>query len=329
MSEKSSSCYTASINASQAAELRERLEKRGWSFASAPYARYRASGEGVSLTVYESGKLVVQGRGMADFITFTLEPEILHTFGFGYENSSAGKTAEAEPEPEPITPHGGIDESGKGDFFGPLAVAGVVVDAASGAKLRRLGVCDSKLISGSVKIHRLAAEIRKIAAGRFSVLVLKPETYNRLYSRIGNLNSLLAWGHARTIENLLELVPDCPRMLSDKFGDERLIRRALMTRGRGIILEQRVRAESDVAVAAASILARDAFLRGMAALSEAVGMELPRGAGAGVRETGMKLLEKHGAEIFSGCAKTHFRTFSEIAATAGTEKPADPPHPEN
>ena len=132
------------------------------------------------------------------------------------------------------------------------------------------------------------------------------------YSNIGNLNRLLAWGHARTIENLLDLVPDCPRMLSDKFGDESLIRRALMEKGRKIILDQKVRAESDVAVAAASILARDYFLRQMNKLSETLGVELPRGGGPQVKIIGRQLLEKHGPGVFESCAKLHFKTYTEL-----------------
>ena len=102
-------------------------------------------------------------------------------------------------------------------------------------------------------------------------------------------------------------------MLSDKFGDESLIRRALMTRGRQIVMEQQVRAESDVAVAAASILARDGFLTGMEKLAERAGRELPKGAGAGVKLAAQELLAEKGAEFFRDCAKLHFKTWQEIA----------------
>ena len=114
------------------------------------------------------------------------------------------------------------------------------------------------------------------------------------------------------IENLLTAVPDCPRMLSDKFGNEILIKRALMTKGRTIKLDQQVRAESDVAVAAASILARDGFLYAMKKISTELEIELPRGGGAQVKVVGRKLLEKFGPEVFSKCAKTHFKTYNEL-----------------
>ena len=300
--------YVTTINAAQAEELRVLLEARGWKFSTLPYARFKASGDHVSAVAYESGKLVVQGKGMEEFVLYTLEPQILHTFEY-----KSAEVQKLEEEAVEILPHGGVDESGKGDFFGPLVIAGVAVTPETGKKLRDLGVCDSKQIHSDAKILKLAAGIRQIAPGAFSTVTLLPETYNRLYFKIGNLNRLLAWGHARVIENLLELQPTCPRMLSDKFGDERLIRNALMERGRQIVLDQQVRAESDVAVAAASILAREGFINGMKKLSALAGVELPRGAGANVKALAAELFQRRGAEIFSSCAKLHFKTWHEIS----------------
>ena len=302
--------YVCTIDAEQAEELRIILENAGWEFSQLPYGRYKASKDHTTVAAYNSGKLVVQGRGTEEFVLYTLEPQILHTFTFGYEDIfDEEKSPAAIME---ITPHGGIDESGKGDFFGPLVIAGVCVDEKSGEELRKLGVCDSKLIHSSAKITKLAEAIRSIAAGHYSSVVLMPETYNRLYERIGNLNRLLAWGHARIIENLLESTPDCPRMLSDKFGSEHLIRNALMERGRKIILDQETKAERDIAVAAASILARDGFLRGMKKLDELCQCELPRGAGPQVKVIGSQLVQNHGREILRSCAKLHFKTAGEI-----------------
>lgn len=295
--------YVCTVTEEQSEALRLLLEARGWSFSEQPYARWKAVREKTNVVAYNSGKLTVQGGGTADFVTFVLEPEILHTFGFGYEE---------EPEEGSVDPHGGVDESGKGDFFGPLCIAGVYADAVTGPKLREIGCCDSKLIKSSKKILELAAGIRSIVGDGWTTVVLGPEAYNRLYAKIGNLNRLLAWGHARVIENLLEKVPSCPRMLSDKFADEWLIQRALLTRGKGIRLDQQVRAESDVAVAAASILSREQFLKGMAKLGAELGEELPRGAGPQVRETGRRLMDRYGASVFERCAKLHFKTWNEL-----------------
>ena len=304
----SNSSAVCKLTPEQTRSLRLLLEERGWEFVEPPaYADFKAMHERTVLIHYASGKLVVQGRGTQDFISFILEPEILHSFDFTLAAANAALLDTA-----PVTPHGGIDESGKGDFFGPLVVAGVAVDAASGETLRKLGVCDSKLINSSARIRELARGIRQAAPGHFAVLELKPETYNRLYARFGNLNRLLAWGHATVIEKLLELDPDCPRMLSDKFANEVLLRRALKTRGRAIKLEQRCKAESDVAVAAASILAREGFLCGMYRLGEELGVTLPRGAGSPVKRMAEELFRRDGHDVFVRCAKLHFKTYAEI-----------------
>ncbi len=307
MAEKKVTSYVCTVTEEQAETLRVLLDDRGWNFSEQPYARWKAARDKTNVVAYNSGKLTVQGGGTGEFVTFLLEPEILHTFTFGYEE---------EPEAEEaVDPHGGIDESGKGDFFGPLCIAGVYADAVTGPKLREIGCCDSKLIKSSKKIFELSVKIREIAGNGWTVVVLNPEAYNRLYNQFGNLNRLLAWGHARAIENLLEKVPSCPRMLSDKFGDERLIQRALQTRGRNIQMDQRTKAESDVAVAAASILSREQFLRGMAKLSGELGVELPRGGGPQVKIAGRQLMEKFGASVFERCAKTHFKTWNELTGT--------------
>ena len=306
MAEKKVTSYVCTVTEEQAEQLRLLLDGRGWKFSEQPYARWKAELEKTNVVAYNSGKLTVQGGGTEDFVTFLLEPEILHTFTFGYEE---------EPAEEAVDPHGGVDESGKGDFFGPLCIAGVYADEVTGPKLRAIGCCDSKLIKSSKKIMELSAGIREIAGNGWTAVVIGPESYNRLYAKFGNLNRLLAWGHARVIENLLEKVPACPRMLSDKFADERLIRRALLTRGREIRLDQRTKAESDVAVAAASILSREQFLRGMAKLEAEFGIELPRGAGPQVKAAGRSLMERFGASVFERCAKTHFKTWNELTGT--------------
>lgn len=309
MSEKKVTSFVCTVDEEKIALLRDLLETRGWTFSEVPYAHWKATGDKVNVVAYCSGKLTVQGGGTADFVSFILEPEVLHTFTFGYEEAVP---AETNTILEPVDPHGGVDESGKGDFFGPLVVSAVFVTPETGDELRKIGVCDSKLIKSSKKILELSSKIRMITQGTSTVVTLPPESYNRVYAQIGNLNRLLAWGHARAIENLLEKVPACPRVLCDKFANEVLIQRALMTRGRTIELNQRTKAESDVAVAAASILAREGFLKGMEKLSAEFGVEFPRGAGTQVRAVATQLFQKHGKEVFARCAKLHFKTYHEV-----------------
>jgi ribonuclease HIII len=210
-------------------------------------------------------------------------------------------------------PHAGIDESGKGDFFGPLVIAGVYTDGDLPRQLLDLGVKDSKLITSDKKALDMADAIKDaVTLDRFNIIVLTPEKYNDLYVKFANLNRLLAWGHATVIENLLTRWPQCPRALSDKFAHESLIQRALKERGKGIKLEQRTKAESDIAVAAASVLARAAFLTRLKFLGEKFGVELPKGASAQVKAVAREIFRKHGAEALKSVCKFHFKTFAEV-----------------
>jgi ribonuclease HIII len=176
-----------------------------------------------------------------------------------------------------------------------------------------MGVRDSKQIGSDPKALDLADEIRDlIGRARWDVITILPERYNELHVKFRNLNRLLAWGHARVIENLLTRWPDCPRALSDKFADESLIQRALQERGKKIILQQRTKAESDIAVAAASILARAGFLEGLKKLGGKVELPLPKGASMQVRAAAQKILRAKGEGALRSVAKTHFKTFQEV-----------------
>ena len=204
----------------------------------------------------------------------------------------------------------GIDESGKGDYFGPLVIAAVFVDATTHGELRLMQVRDSKKISDG-RILEMAPDIKTICP--HSVITIGPQKYNELYAKIKNLNRLLAWGHARALETLLERVP-CERAISDQFGNERLILNVLQEKGRKIILEQRTKAESDLAVAAASILARAEFLLRLKRLSQEVGTTLPKGASPAVELAAKMIIKKHGQERLGSVAKLHFKTSKAVLA---------------
>ena len=283
----------------QLLQLRSVLLENGWELTDAPYCFYKAKKEKTTVAAYTSGKLVVQGKGTADFVEFLLEPYITGV--------------ELPEEQEPFSPHAGIDESGKGDFFGPLVVSCVYVENEDVAeKLSALGVRDSKQIKSDKKIAGIASEIMKLVQGKFAIVVIGPEAYNRAYAKIGSLNRLLAWGHARSLENLLEKAPECPAALADKFGDEHLIRNALLENGRKIHLDQRTKAESDIAVAAASILARAEFVRRLEALAGIAGVDtLPKGAGSQVDSVAAQIAGSGGAELLEKISKRHFTTFEK------------------
>lgn len=202
----------------------------------------------------------------------------------------------------------GIDESGKGDYFGPLVIAAVFVDATTQGELALMAVRDSKKISDG-RILEMAPDIRAICP--HSLIAIGPSKYNELYAKIKNLNRLLAWGHAKALENLLGRV-SCERAISDQFGDTQLILNALQEKGRRIVLEQRTKAESDLAVAAASIVARAEFLMRLKRLSDEVGTTLPKGASPAVELAAKMVVKKHGQERLSTVAKLHFKTTKAV-----------------
>src|SRR6266436_2715694 len=297
--------YTHPLTREQATKLRALLEELGFEFAPKDWTIFFAQKNKLSVAVYEKGpKVLVQGRDVEEFVQFELEPKILGEAKLGYEEVHS---------PEMFEPHFGVDESGKGDFFGPLVVAGVYVDRGIARRLVDAGVQDSKRIGSDARIRALAETIRKSTAGLIETVLIGPERYNELYQKFGNLNKLLGWGHARVIENLLAKKSDCPRALSDQFADARVIEQSLLRHGRKIQIEQRTKAESDIAVAAASILAREAFINWLERRGKELGVRLERGVSAGVKESAKKLVETNGPEALRTVAKVHFRTAHEMA----------------
>ncbi len=204
----------------------------------------------------------------------------------------------------------GTDESGKGDFFGPLVIAAVYVkDKDTRDTLLKWGITDSKKISDD-KVAKLADRIKGMC--NYSLVRLPPETYNRLYEDFGNLNYLMGWAHARAMEDLLEEGVEPDAVISDKFGSESHIRDELMEHGKDVRLVQEVRAEQNVAVAAASILARSEFLMKLSGLGMNWNVELPKGAGGNVVEAGKEFVKKHSEQDLEKVAKLHFKTKNKI-----------------
>jgi ribonuclease HIII len=305
--------YTHALTPEQATKLRALLEELGFQITLKQYMLFFAQKNKLSIAVYEKGpKVLVQGKGVEEFVQFELEPKIFGEAKLGYEEVHA---------PEMFEAHFGVDESGKGDFFGPLVISGVYVDRGIARKLLDAGVQDSKRIGSDARIRTLGQTIRKTAGGLIETVLIGPERYNELYEKFGNLNSLLGWGHARVIENLLAKKPDCPRALSDQFADARVIKQSLLQHGREINIQQRPKAESDIAVAAASILAREVFIGWLERRGKELGLRLERGVSASVKETAKKLVEKSGPRSLREVAKVHFRTAHEIAPDAYAAPP--------
>jgi len=295
--------FTYTLDEAQVRRLRELVGTKGFVFGPLEHGHFTARKGKCVLSAYLSGKLVVAGKEAKEFVEFVLEPEVLGEARLGYEKIR---------NPEMYAPHFGIDESGKGDLFGPLVVAGVYVDEKKADQLVAAGVRDSKTITSDKKIGELAEEIGRAVGPAREVVTIGPERYSELYRKFGNLNRMLAWAHGKVIANLHGKVPGCPRALSDQFGDPRLVAGELRKQGVELKLEQRTKAESDIAVAAASILARAEFVRQLGRLSMDAGVELAKGSGAGVKKQAEELFQRGGREKLAKICKTHFRTFAEV-----------------
>lgn len=211
----------------------------------------------------------------------------------------------------------GTDEAGKGDYFGPLVIAAVCADEISASRMQEWGITDSKKVSDG----RAASLARQIVAAGIphAVIAIGPTKYNELYAKMRNLNRLLAWGHARAIENVLDKAP-AQKVVTDQFGDPSLVENALMQKGRTINLIQMHRGEADIAVAAASILARAEFLRRLDQLGKTVGYSLHKGAGAPVDEVAARILKEKGLDTLLTVAKHHFKNTEKATRLAGRTK---------
>jgi len=241
-----------------------------------------------------------------------------------HESPSAAGAVEVDPARVFTGSWIGTDEAGKGDYFGPLVSAAMYVDAEIVRKLQELGVRDSKKLSDG-RVRELAAAIRERCGTRvLRVVPLMPEAYNRLHEQFveegKSLNTLLAWAHARAIEDLLKRDVDTDNVLVDQFTDVKYITAALLQEGRTrhINLVAAPRAESNIAVAAASILARDRFLSWIESESHRVGMVLPKGASDAVVAAARELVERLGEPALRRFVKLHFRTTQKVIGAPAT-----------
>lgn len=274
--------------------------------------------ETIFIKQYQKGTLQIQGsagklyKEIMDYIDSISNP---------YSKTERPKGVSPELPPVSLSnlqeiplPHIGTDESGKGDYFGPMVVAGVFLDSKLKSILEGLPIKDSKLLSDK-RCHELASKIREIGRGKYEEVEIPPLRYNELYENFRkegkNLNHLLAWGHARAIESLLNRHP-CPFAIADQFGDEHYLRSRLMEKGRQIQLIQTPKGERHLAVAIASILARDKFLLRLKRLSEEYQIELPKGTSEAVIQAGKIIIEKKGADTLAKVAKLHHKTTQKI-----------------
>lgn len=204
----------------------------------------------------------------------------------------------------------GTDESGKGDYFGPLVIAGVFVDSKSASKLKEIGVRDSKkILDKDIKI--LSEKIKEITGNRFNIISISPRTYNELHTKMGNVNRILGWGHAKVLENILAK-NSANTAISDKFGDESLIINSLQKEGKKLKLHQVIKAEKYTAVAAASILARNKFNEWFEIQNNKYNILIPKGASDLVNKAALKIKNEKGLEFMKEMVKLHFKNSKKI-----------------
>jgi ribonuclease HIII len=281
---------TVKLTAEEIAALRHELDTAGFEFRRLDHAHFQARGEGVVVNAYLSGKVVVQGKGEAAFL-------------------DAHGLVEALPQGSLTEPVAGSDESGKGDYFGPLVVAAVVVDPSQEATLMGAGVRDSKQISDTAT-HRAAAAIRQLCP--HAVCALTPTEYNEHHERDRNVALFLARKHGEALAAAIGDAPACSRVVIDQFTFSERLEDALKEHGVDLPVEIRPRAEDNPAVAAASVLARSECLLGRRGLGTDYGLELPKGAGLNVEAVGRRFFQDYGMEALRAVAKIHFKTTKRV-----------------
>ncbi|HEY1793098.1 MAG TPA: ribonuclease HIII [Opitutaceae bacterium] len=305
---KKLSIYTLKLDDAQMDKLRGILSSRGWEAFDVAYARFAFKGRDCNVTAYESGKLVVAGKGTEEFVTMTLEPDVTMAPKLGYDEVH---------HPDWFELHAGLDESGKGDLFGPVVAATVIGGRAAVEAWMKAGVRDSKRIGDAqiVKLDKLIRETPGVAVETCLCGMLK---YNLLMSRPrANLNRLLAWQHATALARALERVR-APRGLLDQFSTQPLVQRELKRMGvTAFELAMRTKAEEDPVVAAASVVARAEYVRQIHALSQGFGGALQKGAGPVAKAQAAEIISRLGARALGNFAKLHFRTAYEVVSEAG------------
>lgn len=298
------STLVVQVPVARQAALRSALEQGDFEFRSVDHAHWGARGGGVVVTLYRSGKLVVQGGDLELFRARFLADE---SQGTPQDAPEEGRPDAAGSGPVPrddAQVQIGSDETGKGDYFGPLVVAAVKLAPGQRRALADSGVMDSKRLDDRA-IARLAPALME--RYEHAIELLDPLEYNATYARVGNLNPMLADLHAAAIRRLAE--PGA-HVLVDRFARETLVTSRLDDLD--LRIDQRPRAEADPAVAAASIVARHAFVEALQALSDEVAVDLRKGAGAPTDRAGREFLALHGPDALERVAKLHFKTTQKL-----------------
>lgn len=287
---------TVSIQLSmdEAKKVRDILLSLGWKDADInnEYIALRMKNEkGAVVTLYTSRKIVFQGKEDFTDIVQAIQGDSNVDF----------------------VSHIGVDEVGKGDYFGPLVVVSCFVDEEFFKKVKAIGVGDSKKSSDS-RILKMYEEMKEYPY--YYPSIVSPEEYNRLIKETGNVAILLAKQHSKVIEMALEDLRrkkiECKKVVIDQFSSKQnRVKDELGTLGKGVEFEQYHKGESDIAVACASVFARAIFLEEMEKMSNEYYFDFPKGA-SHVIEQGKEFVKRYGADELGKVAKVSFKTTRKL-----------------
>lgn len=299
----------------QVGSLKGLLKQEGWSEEEIKneYVALRMKNDNGSVcTLYTSMKVVFQGKEDFKKIIAELESKGREEKGKGFGNKDNAVKEEKVGKDE-VVPHLGVDEVGKGDYFGPLVVVACFVSEDFLEKIAGLGILDSKRISDS-RIRDIYEEIKDYPY--YYVSVIKPAEYNKRIKELKNVAILLAKEHSRVIEMGLEDLKnkgiECSEVVIDQFSSKKSrVVDELGTLARGIRFVQFHKGESDIAVACASVIARAIFLDEMDKMNDEYYFTFPKGA-SNVISAAREFVKKNGVEELENVAKTSFKTTKRV-----------------
>ncbi len=299
------------LPADRVTDLRTFLAGRGYQFEARPYQVFLAKGRDTVVNLYTNGKVVIGGSRPDERVAIIAFVESLGGHAGAQDRHEPARVLSLDFHETRV----GMDEAGKGDYFGPLVACGVLATDFQAEKMRVKGVRDSKDLKGPA-MRQFASWLRDevLERGQWRIVPIPPARYNLLILKMGNLNRLLGWAHARALEDVLKFNEPCSLAIADQFGDPKFIEDALMVNGKRVRLVQTPKGERDVVVAAASILARDEFVTAMEAMNRRFGESFPLGASR-VEDFARKLVAKHGEEVLLDTAKVHFATTARIVGS--------------
>ena len=280
------------------------------------YAKWQAKDGDTVITLYESGKVVFQGKDADLASDFWISTEKINSGKVDVKNSSS-KTKEKDTKKEFVNPRIynsssiGSDEVGTGDYFGPIVVTAAYVPKDKIEFLEELGVKDSKKLTDNDILKIVPKFIKEI---KYESMILSNKNYNEYYSADINMNKIKAILHNKVLYKLKEQIQDYEYIIVDQFAESYVYFNYLKDSSnvvRNITFFTKGE-DKHLSVACASLISRFIFINEFDKLSKSIGMELPKGASNTVDEVGKKIVDKYGFDKLSEIAKLNFKNTEKI-----------------